>query len=79
MSQVSVAPSADPHGTSSIRVGEAAPLTLIDDVCCALCGASLLGERQRYRVVSPFVSMGTVTVCWTCRRATLSEGYRPAN
>ena len=29
--------------------------------------------------MSPFVSMGTVTVCWTCRRAILSEGYRPAN
>jgi hypothetical protein len=79
MSQVSVVPSADPHGPSSTRIGETAPLTLIDDVRCALCGTSLVGLRARYRVVSPFVSMGRVTVCWICRRATLSEGYRPAN
>jgi hypothetical protein len=60
-------------------IGEAATLTLIDDVRCALCGTSLVGKRERYRMVSPFASMGKVTVCWICRRAALSEGYRPAN
>jgi hypothetical protein len=54
------------------------PLTALDDMRCALCGASLVGQQERYRLVSPLVSMGTVTVCRTCRRAALGEGYRPA-
>ena len=79
MSQVSFVPSADPHRPASTRIGEAATVTPIDDVRCALCGTSLVGKRERYRVVSPFASMGKVTVCRTCQRATFSEGYRPAN
>jgi hypothetical protein len=75
MSQVSLVPSADRHGDSSTRIGETATLRLIDDVRCALCGTSL-GKRKRYRLVSLFVSVGTVTVC--CRRAALTEGCRPA-
>jgi len=54
------------------------PLTALEDMRCALCGASLVGHPQRYHMVSPLVSMGAVTVCRTCRRAVLSEGYRPA-
>lgn len=46
---------------------------------CALCGASLVGEQVSYHMVSPLVSMGSVTVCRRCRRAALSEGYRPAD
>jgi hypothetical protein len=73
MGELSFVPSEDPDKPSPTRTGEAATLTLIDDVRCALCGASLVGRRKRYRLVSP------VTVCWICRRAALGEGYRPAS
>ena len=79
MSHLGFVPSADPQAPPSSRIGEAATLTLIDDVRCALCGTSLVGTRERHRLVSPLVSMGEVTVCRTCHRAALSEGYRPAN
>ena len=78
MSHVSLLPSADPHGHSSTRIGEAG-VRAIENVRCALCGTSLLGERERYRLVSPLVSMGRVTVCSICRRAALGQGYRPAS
>jgi hypothetical protein len=45
---------------------------------CALCGAPLRGSSQMYRLISPFVSAGKVTVCRTCRRAAVREGYRAA-
>jgi hypothetical protein len=77
MSQASHVHSADPHRPSP-RTLEAAPVTPLEEVRCALCGASLVGKRERFKVVSPLVSMGRVTVCRTCRRAALSEGYRPA-
>jgi hypothetical protein len=78
MSQASHVHSADPHRPSPVQRGEAAPVTSLDEARCALCGASLVGRRERFKVVSPLVSMGKVTVCRTCRRAALSEGYRPA-
>ena len=78
MTEVSYGPSEDPDNPST-RTGEAATLTLIDDVRCALCGTSLVGRRRRYRLVSPYDSMGKVTVCWVCRKAALGEGYRPAS
>jgi hypothetical protein len=77
MSQVSHVHSADPPRPSP-RTLEAASVTPLEEVRCALCGASLVGKRERFKVVSPLVSMGRVTVCRTCRRAALSEGYRPA-
>lgn len=77
MSQASHVHSADPQWPSP-RTREAAPVTPLEEARCALCGASLVGKRERYKVVSPLVSMGRVTVCRTCRRAALSEGYRPA-
>ena len=79
MSEVSMVLSADSQDDSRARAGEAASLTFIDDVRCALCGTSLVGRRKRYRLVSPFATMGTVTVCSVCRRAALREGYRPAS
>ena len=79
MSQASHVHSVDPHRPSPTKIGEAASVTPLDDVRCALCGSSLVGKRERYRMVSPLVAMGTVTVCRTCRRAALSEGYRPAD
>jgi hypothetical protein len=78
MSQANYVPSADPHRPAPTKIGEAASVTPLDDVRCALCGASLVGKRERYRMVSPLVTMGKVTVCRTCHRPALSEGYRPA-
>jgi hypothetical protein len=79
MSRASHVHSADPTRPAPIKIGEAASVTPLDDVRCALCGASLVGKRERYRMVSPLVTMGQVTVCRICRRAALSEGYRPAD
>lgn len=76
MSHPRVAPVAEPYHPSS--VGERASVTSIEEARCALCGTSLVGKRERYRLLSPFVSMGKVTVCRTCRKAVLSERYRPA-
>jgi hypothetical protein len=67
-----------PEKRDRAAVGAVTPLTSLEDMRCALCGSSLVGQRQRYHMVSPLVSMGAVTVCRTCRRAALSEGYRPA-
>ena len=78
MSQASYVPSADPHRPAQTKIGEVASVTPSEDVRCALCGASLVGKRERYRMVSPLVTMGKVTVCRTCRRAAFSEGYRSA-
>jgi hypothetical protein len=76
MSHLSVAPAAEliHH---PFTASERASVTPIDEARCALCGTSLVGKRERYRLLSPFASMGKVTVCRTCRKASLSEGYRP--
>jgi hypothetical protein len=50
----------------------------IDGVRCGLCGAELSARSLRYHVVSPQASDVTLTVCHTCRKAALGEGYRPA-
>jgi predicted RNA-binding Zn-ribbon protein involved in translation (DUF1610 family) len=50
----------------------------IDSAHCGLCGARLSARALRYRVVSPQCCESTLTVCRTCRKAALSEGYRPA-
>ncbi|NLE22115.1 MAG: hypothetical protein GX624_04965 [Actinobacteria bacterium] len=44
---------------------------------CALCGARLSARSLRYHVVSPQVCE-MITVCHTCHKAALGEGYRPA-
>jgi hypothetical protein len=77
MSQLGLLPSAEPQKPSPISI-EKASVTPIGEVRCALYGSSLLGGQERYRVLSPFASMGKVTVCRTCRKAIHSEGYRPA-
>ena len=77
MSVVSLVPSvSEPPAT---LIGEPASLTIMDELRCALCGGSLVGKRERYRLVSPFVSMGRVTVGRLCWKATGGEGYRPAS
>jgi hypothetical protein len=78
MSRASHVHSADTTGPSPI-LGQAAPVMPIEEARCALCGSSLVGKKQRFRMVSPLVTMGKVTVCRTCRRAALSEGYRAAD
>jgi len=54
-----------------------APVRSIDGAHCALCGTKLSARSLRYRVVSP-QSCDLVTVCRTCHKAALGEGYRPA-
>ena len=43
---------------------------------CDLCGAQLGRNAGRFHMVSPLTARH-VTVCRTCRRAALGEGYRP--
>jgi predicted RNA-binding Zn-ribbon protein involved in translation (DUF1610 family) len=50
----------------------------IDSAHCALCGAKLSARALRYHVVSPQSCEAPLTVCHTCRKAALGEGYRPA-
>jgi hypothetical protein len=57
------------NGTASVRS--------IDSAHCGLCGAKLSARALRYHVVSP-QACETITVCHTCRKAALGEGYRPA-
>ena len=49
----------------------------IDSAHCGLCGAKLSARALRYHVVSP-QHCEMMTVCRTCRKAALGEGYRPA-
>jgi predicted RNA-binding Zn-ribbon protein involved in translation (DUF1610 family) len=57
-----------------------APATIrsIDSAHCGLCGAKLSARALRYHVVSPQCCDVPITVCHTCRKAALGEGYRPA-
>jgi len=43
---------------------------------CDLCGAQLGRNAGHFHMVSPLTARH-VSVCRTCRRAALSEGYRP--
>jgi hypothetical protein len=49
----------------------------IDSAHCGLCGAPLSARSLHYHVVSP-QSVDPLTVCHTCHRAAIGEGYRPA-
>jgi predicted RNA-binding Zn-ribbon protein involved in translation (DUF1610 family) len=55
----------------------AAEVRSIDSGHCSLCGAKLSAHALRYHVVSP-QCCDMITVCRTCHRAALGEGYRPA-
>jgi len=55
----------------------AAEVCSIDSAHCALCGAKLSARALRYHVVSP-QCCDMITVCHTCHKAALGEGYRPA-
>ncbi len=45
---------------------------------CSLCGRPLDRDVRRFTLVSPIRGGEHVTVCSTCHRAALGEGYRPA-
>ena len=44
---------------------------------CSLCGSILSAGSLRYHLVSP-QRCEMITVCHTCHKAALGEGYRPA-
>jgi hypothetical protein len=50
----------------------------IDSAQCGLCGVTLSARALRHHVVSPQSCDGVLTVCHTCHKAALGEGYRPA-
>ena len=51
----------------------------IDSTQCALCGAKLSARALRHHVISPQSCDTTLTVCHTCHKAALGEGYRPVH
>jgi predicted RNA-binding Zn-ribbon protein involved in translation (DUF1610 family) len=59
--------------------GAGASVVAMEPSRCSLCGASLKGNRLKFHMISPRSAGVTVTVCSTCRRAAISEGYRPAD
>ena len=59
-------------------VQQAGAVRSIDSAQCGLCGAKLSARALRYHVVSPQSCDATLTVCRTCQKAVLGEGYRPA-
>ena len=57
---------------------QAGTIRSIDSAQCGLCGAKLNARALRHHVVSPQSCDATLTVCHTCHKAALGEGYRPA-
>jgi hypothetical protein len=52
------------------------PLEVIETAHCDLCGQPLSEHAGHFAMTSPLTAR-KVTVCRTCRRAALSEGYHP--
>ena len=67
-----------PDGCDAAATKAPATVRSIDSAHCGLCGAKLSAKALRYHVVSPQYCETTITVCHTCRKAALGEGYRPA-
>ncbi len=67
--QSEVRPATMPSPPASVRS--------IESTRCALCGSPLGTRSLRYHVVSP-QQCEMITVCHTCHKAALGEGYRPA-
>ena len=78
MGQVHPMPNQSEDQTATATGKPPATVRSIDSAHCGLCGAKLSARALRYRVVSPQCCESTITVCRTCRKAALSEGYRPA-
>jgi len=70
--------------TTSSPVGPApvmptpAAVRPLESARCALCGAPLGPRSLRHHVLSPRDGGVRLTVCHTCHKAALGEGYRPA-
>ncbi len=79
MAQMSVASSqpqtTPPNAPQTGPAGRPAPLGLVETPRCSLCGEPL-DPKATYKMVSPFLAK-PVSVCHTCHRAALGEGYRP--
>ena len=71
-------PLLSPADEESVSVQTASVLT-IESVRCGLCGTPLKGNMLKFHMVSPRYVGVTVTVCSTCHRAAIGEGYRPAD
>jgi hypothetical protein len=76
MGQVHPLPTKSDEGVAS-RTQPPATVRSIDSAHCALCGSVLSARSLRYHVVSP-QQCEMITVCHTCHKAALGEGYRPA-
>jgi len=57
---------------------QAGTVSSIDSAQCGLCGAKLSARALRHHVISPQSCDAALTVCHTCQKAALGEGYRPA-
>jgi hypothetical protein len=71
-------PGSGPQGNDHERHLEAVPSLEAGFVECSLCGSPLGADRRRFSLVSPIGGGKRITVCSTCHRAALGEGYRPA-
>lgn len=78
MGQVHPLPNQSEDRAAVVADKPAATVRSIDSAHCGLCGAKLSARALRYRVVSPQCCESTITVCRTCHKVALSEGYRPA-
>jgi hypothetical protein len=76
MGQVHPLP-AESDGRPASMLTTPPPVRAIESARCGLCGAKLTGRSLRYHVVSP-QRCEMMTVCHTCHKAALGEGYRPA-
>lgn len=76
MGQVHPLPQASSTGEPQAQ--QAGIIRSIDSAQCGLCGAKLSARALRHHIVSPQSCDATLTVCHTCQRAALGEGYRPA-
>jgi hypothetical protein len=76
MGQVHPLPQAQSVDVPPVR--QAGAIRSIDSAHCGLCGAKLSARALRRHVVSPQSCDATLTVCYTCHKAALGEGYRPA-
>ena len=76
MGQVHPLPT-QPEGRDAAATSSPATVRSIDSAHCGLCGAKLSARALRYHVISP-QRCEMMTVCHTCRKASLGEGYRPA-
>jgi hypothetical protein len=75
MGQVHPLPKAT--ATDDAPMLKAGTIRSIDSTTCALCGAKLSARALRHHVISPLTCDAALTVCHTCQRAALGEGYRP--